>query len=157
MRIGFPKAAICLMISSAWLVGRSSGDISSLAMARQWMQRRLQPLVTSQKIRRAWNSFAAPVGELPLPSAMLALLSVSAIPARIHWVNDRILRPGGQCVLSLGPVICVTVWEVREAFTTEARGTGKGRGFHSSFRASVSSALKIYGFRGLRGWWDSRR
>ena len=48
------------MMSSALAVGRSAGDINSVAVARQWMQRRLQPLVTSQKIRRGLNSLLAP-------------------------------------------------------------------------------------------------
>jgi hypothetical protein len=33
-------------------VERSSGALNSVALARQWMQRRLQPLVSSQKINR---------------------------------------------------------------------------------------------------------
>jgi len=55
--MGLPKSAIWEMMFRAFLVGRSAGDISSVAVARQWIQRRLQPLVTSQKIRRGVYSF----------------------------------------------------------------------------------------------------
>src|SRR5271157_5922597 len=40
------------MMSQAASVDRSEGALSSVSVARQWMQRRLQPLVNSQKISR---------------------------------------------------------------------------------------------------------
>src|SRR5271165_321492 len=87
--MGFPKSAIWEMMSSAFFVGRSLGDINSVAVARQWIQRRLQPLVTSQKISRGLNSFFAGFGVgddcgsctgwtnwvLPLPCVMVVFLS----------------------------------------------------------------------------------
>src|SRR6185437_12845944 len=59
------------MMSSARLVARSAGDISSVAVARQWMQRRLQPLVTSQKISRGLYSFLPDACVLPSPAVMI--------------------------------------------------------------------------------------
>src|SRR5579862_8993937 len=56
------------MISSALRVARSVGELNSVAVARQWMQRRLQPLVTSQKTSRALFSPASWCGCLPLSS-----------------------------------------------------------------------------------------
>jgi hypothetical protein len=35
-------------------VERSFGELRSVALARQWMQRRLQPFVNSQKISRGF-------------------------------------------------------------------------------------------------------
>jgi len=40
------------MIAFAVAVERSLGELNSVALARQWMQRRLHPLVSSQKISR---------------------------------------------------------------------------------------------------------
>ena len=40
------------MMSSATRVSRSVGELNSVAVARQWIQGRLEPLATSQKIRR---------------------------------------------------------------------------------------------------------
>src|ERR1019366_3918795 len=70
-RMGLPKSAICEMMSSALSVGRSAGDISSVAVARQWMHRRLQPLVTSQKIRRGVYCLVAAGWVSPLLGLML--------------------------------------------------------------------------------------
>src|SRR5271166_4731871 len=105
--MGFPKSAIWEMMSSAFLVGRSLGDVNSVAVARQWIQRRLQPLVTSQKINRGLNSFFAGCGVgddcgsstgwtnwvLPLPWVMIIFLSPfwEPITARCLYLQDRIL------------------------------------------------------------------
>jgi hypothetical protein len=47
------------MISRAAWVERSEGELNSVAVARQWMQRRLHPLVSSQKINRGLFLLAA--------------------------------------------------------------------------------------------------
>jgi hypothetical protein len=62
-------------------VDRSAGDINSVAVARQWIQRKLQPFVTSQKIRRGLNSLLAPCSEFPLPSDIV--LSYAVLPTRL--------------------------------------------------------------------------
>jgi hypothetical protein len=70
--MGLPAAAIWSMMPSAVAVLRSEGELSSVALARQWMQRRLQPLVTSQKISlgEVLTSAAS-----PLPCAMVLSFS----------------------------------------------------------------------------------
>jgi hypothetical protein len=51
--MGLAAVEIWSMMFRAVRVGKSVGELSSVAVARQWMQRRLQPLVTSQKTSRA--------------------------------------------------------------------------------------------------------
>src|SRR5208283_3257103 len=53
-RMGVDTVAISSMTSRAAWVERSEGELSSVAVARQWMQRRLHPLVNSQKINRGF-------------------------------------------------------------------------------------------------------
>src|SRR5271157_4023066 len=107
-RMGLPKSAICEMMSSAFFVGRSSGDINSVAVARQWMHRRLQPLVTSQKTSRGVYSFFAACA-LPLPSVIACfpppLLRITA-PRYVSTIG--FYGFGERCVLSQRPVTCVT-------------------------------------------------
>src|ERR1035438_5773297 len=64
------------MMSQAASVERSEGALNSVAVARQWTQRRLQPLVNSQKISRGLFLLIEAVAELescglecPLPFA----------------------------------------------------------------------------------------
>src|SRR5664279_1467346 len=120
-RIGFPNLAIWSMISRALAVGRSWGDINSVAVARQWTHRKLQPLVTSQKINRGLNSWLAAVCALPLPSDMLALLVESTFPARLSVLNDRI--PATQSAVSLITATC----DVRHSEDNQKVSTAKAR------------------------------
>jgi hypothetical protein len=56
IRIGRENEAIWSMRPKQVSVERSSGDESSVAVARQWTQRRLQPRVVSQKMSRGRRS-----------------------------------------------------------------------------------------------------
>src|ERR1039458_888012 len=92
-RIGLPKSAIWEMMSSALLVGRSAGDISSVAVARQWMHLRLQPLVTSQKTRRGVYCLVV-AGVSPLLWLMLLSSPALAEFGSLYVSTIGFSRPG---------------------------------------------------------------
>src|SRR5215469_3330667 len=79
-RMGCDISAIWSMIVLAVPVERSSGELSSVALARQWMQRRLHPFVNSQKIRRGLYSFEREESEItvldaPIPASCRVALA----------------------------------------------------------------------------------
>src|ERR1700751_4997855 len=92
--MGLAAAAIWSMMLRAVRVGKSVGELNSVAVARQWMQRRLQPLVTSQKIRRGllplswWGCCPLPFGEpITRPPLCVAGTVVRAPPSALTIEN----------------------------------------------------------------------
>src|ERR1700687_4395902 len=94
-----------MMSRAAW-VDRSVGELNSVAVARQWMQCRLHPLVSSQKINRGLLVLAAvglagieleccplPCAEVMYPFLPTRTLSGSTLGATIGE-NDP---PSGDC------------------------------------------------------------
>ena len=93
------SAAICSTKSLASAVDRSSAmTVSATSMRRQWMQRRLQPAVVSQKIKRGlgWDALGARVAgdvskcKAPLPR-------IECPPVRSRGASSGVMPSAQLC------------------------------------------------------------